>query len=259
MPDCSGRGRAMTDTPTPGKVAIAIHGGAGTITQSAMTAETEAAIRAALQASVQAGYQALLAGASSTEAVIAAVNVMEDSRLFNAGRGAVFNAAGEHEMDASIMEGRGLNAGAVASVAQIKNPIDLAAKVMTDSEHVMLVGDGAEEFARQQGFVMTGPDYFHTEFRWQQLQRIKEKEAQRKKITDQDQHDQWFSTVGAVALDQHGDLAAATSTGGTSNKRWGRVGDSPIIGAGTYASNRSCAVSATGHGEFFIRHVVAYN
>ncbi|MBT8073952.1 MAG: isoaspartyl peptidase/L-asparaginase [Xanthomonadales bacterium] len=259
MPDCSGRGRAMTDTPTPGKVAIAIHGGAGTITQSAMTAETEAAIRAALQASVQAGYQALLAGASSTEAVIAAVNVMEDSRLFNAGRGAVFNAAGEHEMDASIMEGRGLNAGAVASVAQIKNPIDLAAKVMTDSEHVMLVGDGAEEFARQQDFAMTGPDYFHTEFRWQQLQRIKEKEAQRKTITDQDQHDQWFSTVGAVALDQHGDLAAATSTGGTSNKRWGRVGDSPIIGAGTYASNRSCAVSATGHGEFFIRHVVAYN
>lgn len=249
----------MTDTPTPGKVAIAIHGGAGTITQSAMTAETEAAIRAALQASVQAGYQALLAGASSTGAVIAAVNVMEDSRLFNAGRGAVFNAAGEHEMDASIMEGRGLNAGAVASVAQIKNPIDLAAKVMTDSEHVMLVGEGAEEFARQQGFAMTSPDYFHTEFRWQQLQRIKEKEAQRKKITDQDQHDQWFSTVGAVALDQHGDLAAATSTGGTSNKRWGRVGDSPIIGAGTYASNRSCAVSATGHGEFFIRHVVAYN
>jgi beta-aspartyl-peptidase (threonine type) len=249
----------MTDTPTPGKVAIAIHGGAGTIARSAMTAETEAAIRAALQASVQAGYQALLAGASSTEAVIAAVNVMEDSRLFNAGRGAVFNAAGEHEMDASIMEGRNLNAGAVASVAQIKNPIDLAAKVMTDSEHVMLVGDGAEAFARQQGFAMTGPDYFHTEFRWQQLQRIKEKEAQRKKITDQDQHDQWFSTVGAVALDQNGDLAAATSTGGTSNKRWGRVGDSPIIGAGTYASNRSCAVSATGHGEFFIRHVVAYN
>jgi beta-aspartyl-peptidase (threonine type) len=224
-----------------------------------MTAETEAAIRAALQASVLAGYRALQAGISSTEAVIAAVNVMEDSRLFNAGRGAVFNAAGEHEMDASIMEGHGLNAGAVASVAQIKNPIDLAARVMTDSEHVMLVGEGAEEFARQQGFAMTAKDYFHTEFRWQQLQRIKEKEAQSKDITDQDQHDQWFSTVGAVALDQQGDLAAATSTGGTSNKRWGRVGDSPIIGAGTYASNRSCAVSATGHGEFFIRHVVAYN
>lgn len=249
----------MGEPSTTGKVAIAIHGGAGTITRSAMTAETEAAIRDALRASVQAGHQVLLAGASSTEAVIAAVKVMEDSRLFNAGRGAVFNAAGEHEMDASIMEGRGLNAGAVASVARIKNPIDLATKVMTDSEHVMLVGDGAEEFARQQGFEMTGQDYFHTEFRWQQLQRIKEKEAQAKEITDQDQHDQWFSTVGAVALDQQGDLAAATSTGGTSNKRWGRVGDSSIIGAGTYASNRSCAVSATGHGEFFIRHVVAYN
>ena len=219
-----------------------------------MTDEKEAEIRAALQESVQAGHQVLLAGGTSTDAIIAAINVMEDSPLFNAGNGAVFNAAGKHEMDASIMEGAGLNAGAIASVAQIKNPIDLACRVMTDSEHVMLMGDGAEEFARQQGFEMMDPAYFYTDFRWQQLQRIKARE-----LASRDQQDQWFSTVGAVALDSHGNLAAGTSTGGTSNKRWGRVGDSPIIGAGTYADNNSCAVSATGHGEFFIRHVVAYN
>ena len=219
-----------------------------------MTDDKEAKIRAALQRSVQAGYKALLAGKTSTEAVVAAIRVMEDSPLFNAGKGAVFNAAGQHEMDASIMEGAGLNAGAVASVSCIKNPIDLATRVMTESEHVMLMGDGAEEFARQQGFDMMSPDYFYTDFRRQQLQRIKDRELARA-----DQQDQWFSTVGAVALDRHGDLAAATSTGGTCNKRWGRVGDSPIIGAGTYANNKSCAVSATGHGEFFIRYVVAYN
>ena len=241
------------------KIAIVIHGGAGTIAKASLTAEQEAAIRATLKASVLAGYQALSQGAPSTDAVIAAINVMEDSPLFNAGRGAVFNAAGKHEMDASIMEGAGLEAGAVASISQIKNPINLALKVMTESEHVMLMGEGAEEFARQQGFEMTDPDYFHTDFRWQQLQGIKAKEQANQETTVQDQHDQWFSTVGAVALDQYGDLTAGTSTGGTSNKRWGRVGDSPIIGAGTYADNRSCAVSATGHGEYFIRHVVAYN
>ena len=219
-----------------------------------MTDEKEAEIRAMLQQSIQAGYKALLAGESSTEAVVAAINVMEDSPLFNAGKGAVFNAAGKHEMDASIMEGAGLNAGAVASVSCIKNPIELASRVMTGSEHVMLMGDGAEEFARQQGFGMMSPDYFYTDFRRQQLQRLKTKE-----LAKADQQDQWFSTVGAVALDGRGDLAAGTSTGGTCNKRWGRVGDSPIIGAGTYADNNSCAVSATGHGEFFIRYVVAYN
>ena len=241
------------------KVAIVIHGGAGTIPKSSLTAEKETAIRSALKSSVQAGYQALLDGASSTRAVAVAINVMEDSPLFNAGKGAVYNAAGKHEMDASIMEGAGLNAGAVASVTCIKNPIDLALKVMTESEHVMLMGDGAEEFARLQHFEMVEQDYFHTDFRWQQLQRIKAEEAARDQTPQDDQQDQWFSTVGAVALDQHGDLTAGTSTGGTSNKRWGRVGDSPVIGAGTYASNSSCAVSATGHGEFFIRYVVAYN
>ena len=244
----------MNNISGDSRSAIVIHGGAGTLTREDMTDEKEAEIRATLQESVQAGHQVLLAGGTSTNAVIAAINVMEDSPLFNAGKGAVFNAAGKHEMDASIMEGAGLNAGAIASVAQIKNPIDLACRVMTDSEHVMLMGDGAEEFARQQGFEMMDPAYFYTDFRWQQLQRIKARE-----LASRDQQDQWFSTVGAVALDGHGNLAAGTSTGGTSNKRWGRVGDSPIIGAGTYADNNSCAVSATGHGEFFIRHVVAYN
>ena len=259
----------MSNVPAESKIAIVIHGGAGTLTKSSMTDEMEAAIRATLNASVQAGYKALLDGVSSTGAVAAAINVMEDSPLFNAGKGAVFNAAGKHEMDASIMEGAGLNAGAIASVSNIKNPIDLAIKVMTESEHVMLMGEGAEEFACQQGFGKMDPAYFHTDFRWQQLQRIKAREAVEQDTVMQDkpgeelrgeeQRDQWFSTVGAVALDRHGNLAAGTSTGGTSNKRWGRVGDSPIIGAGTYADNRSCAVSATGHGEFFIRYVVAYN
>jgi beta-aspartyl-peptidase (threonine type) len=249
----------MSNASADAKLAIAIHGGAGTITRANLTDEKEAAIRETLKTSIQAGYQALLDGASSTEAVTRAINVMEDSPLFNAGKGAVFNTDGKNEMDASIMEGAGLNAGAVASVTRIKNPINLALKVMTDSAHVMLMGDGAEEFARQQGFEMMDPAYFHTDSRWQQLQRIKAKEAAHEEASIEDQHDQWFSTVGAVALDRDGNLAAGTSTGGTSNKRWGRVGDSPIIGAGTYANNDSCAVSATGHGEFFIRYVVAYN
>ena len=240
----------MTDS----QPAIVIHGGAGTIARASMTGEKEAEIRAALKESVQAGHRALMAGESSTRAIIAAINVMEDSPLFNAGNGSVFNAAGNHEMDASIMEGAGLNAGAVASVSRIKNPIDLASRVMTDSEHVMLMGDGAEEFAKQHGFEMVDPASFYTDFRWQQLQSIQAKEQAKA-----DRKDQWYSTVGAVALDRQGNLAAGTSTGGTCNKRWGRVGDSPIIGAGTYASNSSCAVSATGHGEVFIRHVAAYN
>jgi len=241
------------------QVAIVIHGGAGTITRASMTDEKEAEIRAALKDSIQAGYKLLQQGDSSSEAVRAAINVMEDSPLFNAGKGSVYNAAGDHEMDASIMEGKDLNAGAVASVSHIRNPIDLALTVMSESEHVMLMGEGAEEFARQQGFEMTDPAWFDTGFRWQQLQRVKAKEIAEAEARQEDQQDRWFSTVGAVALDQRGNLAAGTSTGGTCNKRWGRVGDSPIIGAGTYASNKSCAVSATGNGEYFIRHVVAYN
>ena len=162
---------SMTQVSAESKIAIVIHGGAGTITKSSMTDEKEAAIRATLKASIEAGYKALSEGKASTDAVTTAINVMEDSPLFNAGKGAVFNAAGKNEMDASIMEGAGLNAGAVASVSHIKNPINLASKVMTESEHVMLMGAGAEEFARQQGFEMMDPAYFHTDFRWQQLQR----------------------------------------------------------------------------------------
>lgn len=239
--------------------AIVIHGGAGSMTKASLSDEKEAAIRAKLEQSVQTGYQALLNGQPATTAVKTAINILEDSPLFNAGKGAVFNAAGGNELDASIMEGASLNAGAVASVTRIKNPIDLALKVMTDSKHVMLIGEGAEEFARQQGFELTDPAYFRTEERWQQLQKIKAREAGAETATNRGPRDEWFSTVGAVALDTQGNLAAGTSTGGMTNKRWGRVGDAPIIGAGTYANNRSCGVSATGHGEFFIRYVVAYN
>lgn len=249
----------MKDKTDKTKPAIIIHGGAGTISRADMTVEQEAGIRSVLKQSVLAGYEALQSGSSGEQAVIAAINVMEDSPLFNAGKGSVYNADGKHEMDASIMEGAGLNAGAVAAVMHIKNPINLAARVMTESEHVMLMGNGAEEFARRQGIEMVEQDYFHTDFRLQQLTRIRTAETAGQGEIAEDQQDKWFSTVGAVALDGNGNLAAGTSTGGTSNKRWGRVGDSPIIGAGTYASNRSCAVSATGHGEYFIRHVVAYN
>lgn len=257
----------MSNVSAESATAIVIHGGAGTITRSSLSAEKEAEIRAVLQQSLEAGYQKLQAGADSTEAVTTAINIMENSPLFNAGKGAVFDAQGRNQMDASIMEGAGLNAGAVASVSHIKNPINLALKVMTNSEHVMLMGEGAEEFAREQGFEMMDPKYFYTDFRWEQLQGIKTREAAAEaaeKTAEQARReigstDEWFSTVGAVALDKKGNLAAGTSTGGTANKQFGRVGDSPIIGAGTYANNASCAVSATGHGEYFIRYVVAYN
>ena len=246
---------APADAQAP--IAIAIHGGAGTISRENMTPDREAAIRETLDASVRAGHAVLAEGGSSIDAVVAAIRIMEDSPLFNAGKGAVFNAEGQNELDASIMDGATLNAGAVAAVRHIRNPIELARSVMTDSEHVMLMGDGAEVFARQQGFEPVDASYFHTDFRWQQLQRVKAREGTALETGDIDA--KWFSTVGAVALDRHGNLAAGTSTGGTSNKRWGRVGDSPIIGAGTFADNGSCAVSATGHGEYFIRSVVAYD
>ena len=237
-------------------VAIAIHGGAGTISPDKMTPEKERAIRAALSQAVQAGHRILAEGGSSLDAVTAAVRLLEDAPEFNAGKGAVFNAEGVNEMDASIMDGATLNAGAIAAVRTVKNPIDLARRVMTDSKHVMLIGAGAEEFAREEGFEEMPPEYFHTEHRWQQLEEIRAREAAQ---VEAESSDGWYSTVGAVALDQAGNLAAATSTGGLANKRWGRVGDSPIVGAGTYANNASCAVSGTGHGEFFIRYVVAYD
>ena len=235
-------------------IAIAIHAGAGTISKGDMTAGDEAAIRAALENAVRAGYRVLQDEGSSLDAVTAAVTHLEDSPYVNAGRGAVFNAQGENELDASIMEGSGLEAGAVAAVHNVRNPILLARKVMTDSKHVMLIGEGAETFAREHGIAFESDEYFYTERRWKQLLEARADSAEGSVSTHPDR---WFSTVGAVAVDIHGDLAAATSTGGMTNKRWGRVGDAPIIGAGTFADNRSCAVSATGHGEYFIRATVA--
>lgn len=237
-------------------IAIAIHGGSGTIEKGEFTPQREGEIRAALEQAVRAGHEILAAGGSSLDAVTRAVTLLEDSPHFNAGRGAVFNAEGKNEMDASIMDGAGLQAGAVAGVHNVRNPVLLARKVMTDSPHVMLTGAGAEAFAREQGIVFEDDAYFFNEYRWQQLQKAKSG-ADSGATFLSETPDQWFSTVGAVALDRSGNLAAATSTGGMTNKRWGRVGDSPIIGAGTYADNRSCAVSATGHGEYFIRATVA--
>ena len=237
-------------------VAIAIHGGSGTINKGDLSEAKELEIRATLEEAVRAGYGILESGGSSLDAVTRAVTILEDSPHFNAGKGAVFNAEGKNEMDASIMEGSGLNAGAVATVTNVRNPVLLARKVMTDSTHVMLMGEGAAIFARQNGIAFEEDAYFHTDYRWQQLQKAKAS-TQPDATFLSETPDRWLSTVGAVALDSEGDLAAATSTGGMTNKRWGRVGDSPIIGAGTYADNRSCAVSATGHGEYFIRATVA--
>lgn len=236
---------------------IAIHGGAGTILKSEMTPEKEAAYTSALENALGIGFQTLEKGRSALDAVELAVMELEDSPLFNAGRGSVFTANGTHEMDASIMEGKGLEAGAVSLVRGVKNPISLARKVMERSGHVFLSGEGAEEFARNIGSEFKDQQWFYDEFRYQQWQEVKG--------TDQFQldhsvgKDHKFGTVGAVALDQFGNVAAATSTGGMTNKRFGRVGDSPLIGAGTYANNETCAVSCTGSGEFFIRGVVAYD
>jgi len=246
---------AQPETKAP--VAIAIHAGAGTMDRNKMSRQLEAQIRGDLLEAVQAGHHVLRLGGSSLDAVEAAVTKLEDSPHFNAGRGAVFNADGKNEMDASIMDGSNLQAGAVAGVHNIRNPILLARRVMTASPHVMLMGEGAVTFAREQGLEFADDEYFFTERRWEQLQQAQQEGADKSARVDERYPDRWFSTVGAVALDANGNLAAATSTGGMTNKRFGRVGDSPIIGAGTYADNRSCAVSATGHGEYFIRATVA--
>jgi L-asparaginase / beta-aspartyl-peptidase len=239
---------------TGGKMfALAVHGGAGTLSRSEMTPAQEKEYREGLSAALDAGYALLGRGASSLDAVIAAVRVLEDNPLFNAGRGAVLNRDGVAELDASLMDGRTLGAGAVTGLQHVRNPIDLARLVMDKSPHVMLVGAGAEEFAKLQGMEMVPNEYFRTPARQRQLER-----SLRGAIARENEL-QAFGTVGAVALDLQGNLAAATSTGGMTGKRWGRVGDSPIIGAGTYANNESCAVSATGHGEYFIRTVVAHD
>lgn len=245
-------------TSGTGDVAIAIHGGAGTIRRGDLTPELEAAYRSALEEALTAGHLVLQQGGSSLDAVVAAVRIMEDSPLFNAGKGAVFTSEGTNELDAAIMDGKTLMAGAVAGVKQVKSPITLARAVMEQSPHVMMAGAGAEIFAREQGIELVDPSYFFTERRWEALQRAKAEEAGAQ-VTALTPDDRKFGTVGAVALDRDGNLAAATSTGGMTNKRFGRIGDAPIIGAGTYADNASCAVSATGHGEYFIRATVAHD
>jgi beta-aspartyl-peptidase (threonine type) len=237
---------------------LVIHGGAGRLSPESLTPERQKAARAVLTQALRAGHAVLARGGSSTEAVLAAVVVLEDSPLFNAGRGAVFTHDGRHELDAALMEGPGRRAGAVAGLQHVKNPILLAHAVMEESPHVMMVGEGAEDFARAQGLTLVEQSYFSTEERRRALERALEAEqkAREPRTGWWQQEDFKFGTVGAVALDQQGRLAAGTSTGGMTNKRWGRVGDVPVIGAGTYAEP-GCAVSATGHGEYFIRYTVA--
>jgi len=244
---------------------IVIHGGAGTILKKNMSDSLEIAYSEKLEEAIRVGHEILANGGTAMDAVTKTINVMEDSPLFNAGKGAVFTHEETNELDASVMDGATLNAGAVAGVQRIKNPIDLAREVMDNSDHVMLSGKGAETFAEEKGFTLVDPAYFYTEKRFQSLQRIKAKEQAelehdtKVSFTDPFIKDAKFGTVGCAALDKNGNLAAGTSTGGMTNKRWNRIGDAPIIGAGTYANNATCAVSSTGWGEYFIRAMVAYD
>lgn len=239
---------------------LVIHGGAGTILKEQMSDSLENAYRETLELAIRTGHEILKNGGTAMEAVTKTINVMENSPLFNAGKGAVFTYEETNELDASVMDGATLNAGAVAGVTHIKNPIDLALEVMNNSPHVLLSGKGAEVFAQERGFELVDPSYFYTENRYQSLKRVKESE-QAKEISFVDPliRNSKFGTVGCAALDKNGNLAAGTSTGGMTNKRWNRIGDAPIIGAGTYANNASCAVSSTGWGEFFIRAMVAHD
>ncbi|UCG29028.1 MAG: isoaspartyl peptidase/L-asparaginase [Bacteroidales bacterium] len=224
---------------------IVIHGGAGVMDRSRITQEREELYRSKLNEALETGEEALKNGDNAISVVTKVINVLEDSPLFNAGKGAVFTHDGYNELDASIMDGKTLNAGSVAGVRDIRNPINAAKLVMTNSEHVMLSGPGASRFARENGIELVDSSYFFTVERWRALQRT---------INDEE-----TGTVGCVVLDKDGNLAAGTSTGGMTNKKYGRIGDSPIIGAGTYANNATCAVSATGHGEYFIRYTVAHD
>jgi len=247
---------AMTTPARAADIVLAVHGGAGTMPRAELSAEREAAVRADLTRALRAGHAVIAQGGSSLEAVTRAVVVLEDSPYFNAGKGAVFNHVGVNELDASIMDGATRRAGAVAGLHRIRNPVLLARAVMEQSPHVMMAGEGAEAFAKSIGFEFVDPAYFRTEERWQQLQ--KALAAEKAQASAALPPTTYFGTVGAVARDAKGQLAAATSTGGMTNKRWGRVGDSPVIGAGTYA-NAQCAVSATGWGEFYIRAAVAHD
>lgn len=247
-------------------VVLAIHGGIG-LDKSEMTPEIDKAVRAGLTDALERGFKKFNEpNATGLDAIETAIRTMEDNPLFNAGKGAVFTNDGRNELDSSIMEGKTLKAGSVAGVTTIKNPISAARAVMEKSKHVMLVSRGAETFAKEVGLEIVDPKYFWTEERWRQLQKYLEEEKKRSQVNPNGEIDSLrslpgfsFGTVGAVSLDKAGNLAAGTSTGGMSNKRWGRVGDSPIIGAGTYADNEACAISATGHGEYFIRYAVAHD
>ena len=262
-------GAAAQDAP---EWALVVHGGAGVIERDSMDAQTDAAYRAAMSRALETGSAVLESGGSSLDAVEAVIREMEDDPLFNSGRGAVFSAAGLNELDASIMDGATLNAGAIAGVTRIQHPITLARAVMDHSRHLMFTGDGAETFAEEQGMDFVDPAYFFTERRWQALERAltsqglpipprpegaPEPEPVDHTLLERLDREHRFGTVGVVALDSDGNIAAGTSTGGLTAKRWGRVGDSPIIGAGTYASNQSCGVSGTGTGEYFIRLTIA--
>lgn len=236
---------------------IAIHGGAGTLVKGMMTSELEAKYKTALKLALDTGYAVLENGGTSVEAVEKAVIVLEDSPLFNAGKGAVFTAEETHEMDASIMDGKTLNAGAVSLITGIKNPVSLSKDVMEKSEHVFLAGEGAMQFAKMNNYTIEDKTYFYDELRHNQWLEIKDTDSFQ--LDHAKKKDSKFGTVGAVACDKDGNIAAATSTGGMTNKKFGRVGDSPMIGAGNYANNKTCAISCTGSGEFFIRGVVAYD
>ena len=248
----------FTNTAFTQQVALVIHGGAGNIYKEHIPDTLEDQYQTKMKEALLAGYEILRQGGQSIDAVKAAINIMEDSPLFNAGKGSVFTSAATNEMDASVMDGRTLNAGAVAGVKHIKNPINAAIEVMHFSPHVMLTGEGAEEFAKSRGLEIVDEKYFYTEKRYQQLQMLKDREKAQGRIS-LSEDDYKFGTVGAVALDKSGNIVAGTSTGGMTNKKYGRVGDTPIIGAGTYANNQTCGISATGHGEYFIRSVVAHD
>jgi beta-aspartyl-peptidase (threonine type) len=243
------------ETGKGSKLALAIHGGAGTIRRAELNAERETAYLDGLQHALRSGWEILQGAGTALDAVEAAVRLLEDNSLFNAGRGAVFTHDGRHEMDAAIMSGQDLRAGAVAAVSGIKNPVTLARRVMEETEFVLLCGSGAEEFARESRCEFAPPEYFYDEFRYEQLAQARREDEVRLDHAPVKK----FGTVGAVARDAQGHLAAATSTGGMTNKRFGRIGDTPLIGAGTYADDKTCAVSCTGHGEFFIRTVTAYD
>lgn len=241
--------------------AIAIHGGAGTIIKDESTPEQESQYKSALQTALEAGERVLQADGSALDAVEAAVTELENNPLFNAGRGAVFTHEGTHEMDAAIMEGAGLNAGAVSGVSNVKNAVQLARLIMDQSGSVLLAGEGANEFARKMNVRFEDDDYFFSQYRYDQLMKIRDTDIVKldHSVSDREPLSKKFSTVGAVALDREGNLAAATSTGGLTNKRYGRIGDTPLIGAGTYANNKTCAISCTGVGEYYIRAVVGHD